>query len=209
MPHGFSRGRPPGGPFATRLIGAPLGVALVLVVTGRVLAHGPGGPWLIIEPYQVNPGGTVEVRGDNLGADEEVTISLVVGGESTDLGVGTSDGEGHLEVFVTIPADVPAAGYGLIGRTASGSIARGTFTVAGPPIVDQGGGDPYERGPIGTLPPAPQPQPAAGGQGSPIGGGTAQSTVVSDVLLLVAALTLPVVTVLGMIGWRRRAVLRR
>jgi hypothetical protein len=174
-----------------------------------VVAHGPGGPWLIVEPYQVNPGGTVEVRGDNLGADEEVTISLVVGGKATDLGVGTSDGEGHLELFVTIPVDVPAAGYGLMGRTASGSIARGTFTVAGPPIVDQGGGDPYERGPIGTLPPAPQQQPAGGGQSSPIGGGPGTSTVASDALLLVAALTLPVVVVLGMIGWRRRAVLRR
>lgn len=147
-------GRPPGGPFAVSAGAALVGLLLAVVAPGIALGHGPGGPWLAVEPYQVNPGGTIEVRGDNLGADEDVTVSLVTGGEATELGVGAADGEGHLVVFLAIPADLPPAPYGLMGRTASGSIARGTLTVAGPPIGESGGGDQLERGPIGALPSA-------------------------------------------------------
>jgi hypothetical protein len=145
-------GRPPGGPIPISAGAALVALLLALVAPGIALGHGPGGPWLAAEPYQVNPGGTVEIRGDNLGADEEVAISLMTGGTATDLGVGTTDGEGHLVAFVAIPADLPAAPYGLMGRTASGSIARGTITVAGPPIGESDGGNQLERGPIGVVP---------------------------------------------------------
>jgi hypothetical protein len=202
--HGKHRGHPPDGPIAAPLFAAPLGLALAILLVGPVLGHGPGGPWLTLEPYQVNPGGTIEVRGDNLGADEEVTITLVVAGRPTDLGVATTDGEGHLSAFVTIPADVPAADYGLIGRSVSGSIARGTFTVAGPPIVDQGGGgDPYERGPILSPPPITAPEPAAGAAGT-MAVPVTRPTEIGDVLVLVAAIALPLAAGLALLSRRRR-----
>jgi hypothetical protein len=55
-----------------------------------------------------------------------------------------------------------------MGRTASGSIARGTITVAGPPIGESDGGNQLERGPIGVVPSVgaalASPNGAVGGQ---------------------------------------------
>jgi hypothetical protein len=182
------------------------GLALVLAATGAVVAHG-GSPGLIAEPDPVNPGGTVELRGDNLGSDEAVSIVLVADGREIALVSATTDGEGHLTVFVTVPADLPAARYMLEARTQGGYSARGSLELAGAPIVEgQGGGDPYERGPIGTVPAV---QPPAGGDTTPATLPVSQPTAASDLLVLVAALALPLALVLGTIGWRRRALARR
>ena len=201
-------GRPPGGPFPVAGGMMLIAVLLALAVPGIVLAHGPDGPTLAVEPGQVNPGGTIEIRGDNLGADEDVTVSLVGDGGTTDLGAGTTDGEGHLVVFVAIPADIPPAPYRLMGRTASGSIARGTFTVAGPAIVDAESGNQQERGPIGPVPtPASVASPLANGGGAqpsaPVPG-TAPTTE-SDVRLLLAALVVAALLVAVPVARRARA----
>ena len=203
-----SWGRPPGGPFSISGGAILLGMVLAVVAPAVAVAHGPGGPWLAVEPHQVNPGGTIEIRGDNLGADEDVTVSLVGGGRATELGVGTTDGEGHLVVFLAIPTDTPPAPYGLMGQTASGSIARGTFIVAGQPIVDSESGNQQERGPIGPLPSSAAPATAVtdgvGAQPSapvPVG----PSGAWSDALLLLAAVSAAALLVGVPIARRARA----
>jgi hypothetical protein len=184
-------------------------LALALAAAGAVVAHG-GSPGLIAEPNPVNPGGTVEIRGDNLGSDEAVSIVLIADGKQITLVSTTTDGEGHLVVFATIPVDLPAARYSIQAQTAGGYAASGSIELAGVPIVEQQGGDPYERGPIGSVPAA---QPPVGGGAAPesVPGSVSatQPTAVSDALILVAALVLPLAVVLGMVGWRRRALARR
>ena len=162
------------------------------------------------EPYQVNPGGTIEVRGDNLGADEEVAISLVAGGQATQLGAGTTDGEGHLVAFLAIPSDLPVAAYGLMGRTASGSIARGTLTVAGAPIVESEVGNQLERGPIGAMPSAGDARASAN---AAVGGETATGaagrdrpmSVANDALFLFGGLIVAIALVGVPLARRPRA----
>jgi hypothetical protein len=186
----------------------PLAVALVLVLAAAeaVVAHG-GSPGLIAEPNPVNPGGTVEVRGDNLGSDEAVSIVLIADGREIALVSATTDGEGHLTVFATVPADLPVARYSIQAQTESGYAAGGSIELAGVPIVgQQGGGDPYERGPIASVPAV---QPPAGPATVPMSAPGAQPTAAADVLVLVAALVLPLALVLGVVGWRRRALARR
>jgi hypothetical protein len=174
-------------------------------------AHG-GFPGLIAEPDPVNPGGTVEILGDNLGSDETVQIVLIANGQPIVLGSTTTDGQGHLTVFVTVPADLPAARYTIQAQSEGGYAGGGTVELAGAPQVDQGGGDPYERGPISVVPSANAPaQPVAGGggAGAPTSVPGSQTTVASDAVILIAALAIPMAMVLGLIGWRRRALARR
>jgi hypothetical protein len=200
-----SRGRPPGGP-STVLARAVVAAFILLTASvSGVAAHG-GFPGLIAEPNPINPGGTIEIRGDNLGSDEAVSIVLIAGGEQIALVSTTTDGEGHLDMFATVPADLPAARYTLQAQSEGGYVAGGSVELTGAPISDQGGGDPYERGPIASVPAVQAPP---GGQAVPGSVPIAQPTAASDALILVAALVLPLAVVLGMVGWRRRALARR
>ena len=186
----------------------PATVALVLVLAAAeaVVAHG-GSPGLVAEPNPVNPGGTIEIRGDNLGSDEVVSIVIIAGGQPIELVSATTDGEGHLTVFATVPADLPVARYSIQAQSVSGYAAGGSVELAGKPIVDQqGGGDPYERGPIASVPAVQQPAGPATVRTAVPG---AQPTAAADVIVLIAALALPLALVLGIVGWRRRALARR
>jgi hypothetical protein len=203
-------GRPSGGPSV-----ASAGIAVVVAVLAvfglrPALVDGHGGsPGLIAEPNPVNPGGTIEIRGDNLGSDEPVQLFLVDGGRSIVLGSGTTDGEGHLALFAILPADIAAGAYTVRAQSDGGYIAAGTLELAGPPIVAGPEGNPLERGPIGGVPPAVAPSTKVAGSGSAPAVPSGQPTAFSDALILVVSLLIPVAVVMGMIGWRRRVVGQR
>jgi hypothetical protein len=157
----------------------------------------------------VNPGGSVEIRGDNLGSDEAVQIVVIVNKQPVALVSASTDGEGHLTVIATMPADLPTGRYTIQARTRGGYAAGGTVELAGVPIVDQGGGgDPYERGPIGVVPSAGSSSAVigAGGPLAPAPTSNAQPAIASDALVLGAALLLPIVIVIGLVARRRRVV---
>jgi hypothetical protein len=191
---------------------AALAVAILLAVTAPAAAAHGGFPGLIAEPDPVNPGGTVEIRGDNLGSDEAVEIVVINNRESIALVAATTDGEGHLTVIATMPADLPVGRYTIQARTEGGYAAGGTVELAGVPIVDQGAnGDPYERGPIGVIPSAATSPAtlAGGGPVAPPPLPSRQPTVASDAFILGAALLLPIAIVVGLVARRRRAVAGR
>jgi hypothetical protein len=203
-------GRPSGGPSV-----ASAGIALVVAIlalfgtrASYVDGHG-GSPGLIAEPNPVNPGGTIEIRGDNLGSDEPVQLFLVDGGRSIVLGSGTTDGEGHLAMFAILPADIAAGAYTVRAQSDGGYVAAGTLELAGPPIVAGPEGDPLERGPIGDVPPAVAPSTEVAGSAPAPAVPSGQPAAASDALILLAALLIPVALVMGMIGWRRRVVGQR
>jgi hypothetical protein len=162
-----------------------------------------GDPGLVAIPNPVNPGGTIEIRGDNLGADEAVSIALLVDGQAVALVSGTTDGEGHLTTYATTPADIPPAIYVLQAEAAGGYVATGSIELSGVPLAPLPDGDPYERGPIGTAPPITDPG-AGTSPGVPVG----PSTASADILILVAAVALPLAGGLAFMSRRRRRIAR-
>jgi hypothetical protein len=123
------------------LLASSVGVGLASGVAG----HG-GGASLVVEPETVQPGGTVTVRGDNLGSDADVDLAVVGSAASSFLGTFVADGEGDLQASVTIPATMPEGESRLEAHLGS-QVVSASLLVAGAPIDDgtQGGldqGDP-------------------------------------------------------------------
>jgi hypothetical protein len=114
---------------------ALLAALLLSGVAMPTLAHG-GAPRLIVSPDPIQPGAVVEVRGEDLGADVEVRIQLQGAAGEAEIGTALPDGQGHLTVFVPIPADAPVGMYAINARSdAGGMVARSPLQVAGSPIV--------------------------------------------------------------------------
>jgi hypothetical protein len=86
-------------------------VALTIGLATPVDAH-DGGPGIVVQPAIVAPGDVINVRGDNLWTDADVQVTLLgPDGERIPLGDGMTDGEAHLDLLVTLPADLTAGGY--------------------------------------------------------------------------------------------------
>ena len=131
--------------------------------TSPVGAH-DGGPRLILEPNEVNPGGVVLIRGEDLGLDEAMQVSLVGDAGRADLAAVTTDGQGHFTVAVEIPPDVPVGTYAIQSATSTGAIIRSLVRVDGAPIVEQGGAPPGQDEGF----PAPQPGTAGSPAAAPV-----------------------------------------
>lgn len=102
------------------------------VLAGTATAHG-GTPTLQLNSDQVNPGGTIELRGDMTG-DDPVELTLQAGDGSTlTVGVVETDSEGHFVWPLAIPVDVAPGTY--IVRVASPfEEATTRIVVAGAPL---------------------------------------------------------------------------
>ena len=134
--------------------------ALLLLGASTVTGH-EGGPRLILEPSQVSPGAVVLVRGEDLGLDELMQVSLVGDVGSASLAGVTTDGVGHFTVAVQIPADVPLGTYAIQAVTESGSTVKSLVKVDGVPIVEQGGAPPGQDEGFPAQPVASEPPVAA------------------------------------------------
>jgi hypothetical protein len=111
--------------------------ALVIVIAAPAFAHGE----LIFQlgAERIEPGGSVEIRGD-VGAGTSVEIVLIGKSDGSRRSLGTlADFEdGHFQGYVTIPADVAVGEYLLEAGTESIAV-RAPLVVAGAAIV--GGGE--------------------------------------------------------------------
>lgn len=134
-------------------------LAWMLIVAGPASAHG-GVPTLQLQGDRINPGGSLELRGDMTG-DEPVAVSLQAGdGSMLALGRIETDWEGHFATAVTIPPDVPAGTY-IVRVTSPFEEATTRLVVGGPPLLPEAGGQPLGRdealaGPVATSAPAGQ-----------------------------------------------------
>ncbi len=135
--------------------GALLGLLLFLALVPTVTAHG-GAARLIVTPDPVNPGGTIEVRGEDLSADAAIKLVLVGSDGRTDIAMVDTDGQGHAVAFVRLPAELPTGIYAIHAVDPTGAAIKAPLEVAGPPITD-GGGEPGGRdeddGLLVALPP--------------------------------------------------------
>jgi hypothetical protein len=96
---------------APRLLAAAAILAFLLAaLPGAASAH-EGVARLILEPERVNPGGVVTIRGEDLRADDEMTITLIASEGRTELTTVTSDGEGHFTITIQVSPDAAPGVY--------------------------------------------------------------------------------------------------
>lgn len=153
-------------------LGAGAVAALALAFSaGSVAAHGE--TYLQLGSERIQPGGQIEVRAD-LGAGDafEATLISKADGSRRILGTLPATEEGHLQTYLTIPADVPAGDY-LVELAYDLTVLRAPLTVAGAPITggedgqQPGQDDGFGAAPSmtgGALPAAPSAGPIASGE---------------------------------------------
>jgi hypothetical protein len=125
---------------APRLLAAAAILAFLLAaLPGAASAH-EGVARLILEPERVNPGGVVTIRGEDLRADDQMTITLIASEGRTDLTTVTSDGEGHFTVTIQVS---PEAAPGVYAIEAAGQVLLSVpLFVEGAPVSNGDGAPP-------------------------------------------------------------------
>ncbi len=123
--------------------------AAALLFSGSVLAHG-GETFFAAEPALVAPGGGVAVRADLL-TSGPVRLSLAgMDGSVVELGIVEETVEGHFEVLLQIPVDLPTGQWTLRALADGAEIASTTLQVAGTPLggEEEGEGGRDEEDPL-------------------------------------------------------------
>lgn len=114
-------------------------VAAALVFTSGVVAHG-GETFFTVEPASVPPGAGVGVRADLL-TSGPVRLTLAgTDGSQREVGVVEQTEDGHLEVFIGIPVDLPTGHWTLLAQADGTIVASATLEVAGTPLDMEVGG---------------------------------------------------------------------
>jgi hypothetical protein len=192
---------------------AALAAAVTLLLAVAPTAAHEGGPRLILDPAEVNPGGVVLIRGEDLALDEAMQVSLVGDTGQADLGAVTTDGEGHFTIAVELPADAPVGTYAIQAVSASGLTVKGLVRLQGSPIIDQDGAPPGQdegfpapnatgSGTSATAPiQAPAPAASAGSGLTPLSDPSGTAGEIDLVPIAVLALA---VGALGFLVWRTR-----
>jgi hypothetical protein len=145
---------------ARLIVSAAVASAIVLWSAAPVAA--PGELILQLSAERIQPGATIEVRGD-LGTGEAFEVALVAKADGSRrlIGTITTVDEGHFQSYVTIPADAIPGDY-LFEVAADLTVVRAPLTIAGSPIDPGGGGDGPDRG-DGLIVPLPSGFGAGGG----------------------------------------------
>jgi hypothetical protein len=184
---------------APRHLAAATILALLLAaLPGAASAH-EGVARLILEPEHVNPGGVVTVRGEDLLADDEMTITLIASSGRTELTTVTSDGEGHFTVSIQLSPD---AAQGVYAVEAAGQVMLTVpLFVEGAPVSDGDGAPPGQDEGL----PAVIPSFAVGASQAP--GATVQPRPVVtetsvDIVPFIALFA--AIAALGFLVWRTR-----
>jgi hypothetical protein len=184
---------------ALRLLAAAAILAFLLAaLPGAASAH-EGVARLILEPERVNPGGVVTIRGEDLRADDPMTITLIASDGRTELTTVTSDGEGHFTVTVQLS---PEAAPGVYAIEAAGQVLLTVpLFVEGAPVSNGDGAPPGQDEGL----PAVIPSFAATASQGPIavvqpGAVVSDSSV--DVVPFVAAFG--AIAALAFLAWRTR-----
>lgn len=94
-------------------------------------AHSGGTPTLIVPVDHVNPGEQFPVIGADLGSDAEITLRLVQGDRSVELGTVVAGPDGHFETQLRLPADFPP-GYAELVASGDDGSRTSTYLLSGP-----------------------------------------------------------------------------
>jgi hypothetical protein len=199
----------------------PVVLFLALAAAPAALGHG-GAARILVAPDPVRPGGTIEIRGEDLSADDTIRIVLVSSKGQADMATANADGVGHVVAWIQLPPDLTEGIYAVHAIDTSGGAVKAPLEVAGAPIIEEGdqGGPGEHDSLLVALPPGWQrslSQPATtaaapGGASSPrtaTSSKPAESARVGPEVAMavgVAAAFAVAIVVLG--GLRRRRRLR-
>jgi len=161
--------------FRILLIFAFLGALFFFVVT-PVSAHGRT-PRLEISAERMNPGAVLDIRGVEFDYEELVALYLERQGIVVSLGQINANLEGIFIHTIVLPADLPAGDYHIRGVTEHHDVLSPIFSVQGPAISGEGGGQGEREDGDGLL--APMPTSAPGISASPLAQTDAEAVPVS------------------------------
>jgi hypothetical protein len=121
---------------------AALIVGLVLGLGACPTAFAHGEETLELGAERVQPGGSVEVRGD-LGAGQRFAVSLIsrIDGSRRAIATIAATEEGHFDAYVTVPPDLRAGDYVLevtAQEVADPAAARAPIAIVGSPVESEG-----------------------------------------------------------------------
>jgi methionine-rich copper-binding protein CopC len=122
-----------------RILSSAAAIAAALVVAAAVHAHG-GETFMSAEPARVELGGAVGITADLL-TSGPLTLRLAgTDGSRREVGVVEETAEGHFQVVVEVPTDLPVGVWTLLAE-ADGTVYGSTvIEVSGTPIEGEGGG---------------------------------------------------------------------
>lgn len=129
-------------------------VTICLAGVSPTFAHGRT-PRLEISTERLNPGGVLDIRGVEFDYEELVTLFLERRGIVVSLGEITADLEGIFIHTIVLPSDLPVGEYIVRGVTTHHDVLSPIFTVQGPAILSEGGGQGERDEDDGLLAPMP------------------------------------------------------
>jgi hypothetical protein len=132
---------------------------------GTTAAHG-GAARLIVEPDRVDPGGVVTIRGDDLGAEAAFAVFLIGPPGRVDLAPVVTDGAGHFELVVRVPAEAPTGAYVIEAVDPTGWGLSMPLTLEGTPIYGEDGAPPGQDEGLPAV--VPSGASSAGAPGSEV-----------------------------------------
>lgn len=147
------------------LVSFAIVLLLSLFVVPRASAHGRT-PRLEISAERMNPGGVLDIRGVEFDYEELVTLYMERQGIVVSLGEINADLEGIFIQTIVLPADLPAGEYTIRGVTEHHDVLSPIFSVQGPAISNEGGGQGPRDDDDGLL--APMPTLAPGVSSTPL-----------------------------------------
>jgi hypothetical protein len=121
------------------IISSAAAVAAALLLCATVFAHG-GETYFIAEPSLVAPGGAVGIRADLLTSGPVRLVLASMDGTRLEAGVIEQTEDGHFEVFLEIPSDLPTGLFTLLAEADGIAIASTSIEVAGAPVDEAIGG---------------------------------------------------------------------
>jgi len=147
-------------------------LALDIFATPRLVWAHDGDPRVEISSDRLQPGLVLEVRGVNIAAEEQITVSLVrVAGEFL-LGIVTGNEHGDFIQPFTVPVDLPEGTYKVLAQSSNLPVVSAPILIQGPPVLaEESEGELREEedallAPMPTVPKAqaaePVPQPTSG-----------------------------------------------
>lgn len=119
--------------FRTPLASLVIALVWLALLPGVVGAHG-GPPRVELSAGRLAPGAALDVRGVNIAAEQDVTITLTGARYEIWLGTATGDAHGDFMQTFSLPADLPQGSYSLRAAIDSRVIAGASLVVAGAPV---------------------------------------------------------------------------
>jgi len=106
------------------------------------VAFAHGGPSrLELSVEQINPGGTLEVRGINLASEQFIAITLSGVDAVIPLGTVVGDAHGDFTQAFVLPMELAEGVYIVRASISTGPVAEVALTVSGPAIAVEGEGE--------------------------------------------------------------------